>query len=363
MTTPQHDAHPRAFGLLLALLAGKGCEGSDVLCRMTDRDWQEFVDLATDRHKVVPLITQALPASQLPEGIAETLDARTQQNAFSVLNQVACTRSILDAMSDAGLEPTVLKGWPLSEDLFGSSSLRQARDIDLILPSSDVRKAAGTLQDLGYDASRDHPELMRALGTDALTAERNNLSFTHALSGLLVELHWRCHQFSGWPELFGQPENTRLQQTSAGPVRVPTEQANLLYLSVHGSLHRWGRLKWLCDIAALAQRRGVAQLEHDLTFARKLGAERPLSLALTLAGRLLEAPCPADLLECETWLERKCIEEILRPEPVPASLAHRAKFYAMTLALAQGTQQRLGILRYRLWGKNRLGLQNLWKSA
>jgi len=71
MTTPQPDAHPRAFSLLLALLAGKSCEGSDVLCRMTDRDWQEFVDLATHRHKVVPLITQALPASQLPKCIAE----------------------------------------------------------------------------------------------------------------------------------------------------------------------------------------------------------------------------------------------------------------------------------------------------
>ncbi|MEM7213337.1 MAG: nucleotidyltransferase family protein [Pseudomonadota bacterium] len=330
---------------------------------MTSSDWEAFAALATTRHKVAPLVSQHLAGMQAPAFVVEHLAAAAQRNAMVVLQQVAHTRAVLDAFRAEAMSATVLKGWPLSEDLFGSSSLRQARDIDLILDDSEIPRATEMLLSLGFSASSGDGANAQSLKSASLFEERNNLSFSHAATGVLIELHWRCHQFYGWPELFRGGKNTHIQTTSVGPVRVPTEQANLVYLSVHGSLHRWARLKWLCDIAVLAKRRGPIQLEQDLEFARELGAGKSLALGLSLSARLLGSPRPPSLRSDVAWLERTAIEEINREEEIPSGLAHRAKFYAMTLALAESMRQRLGVLRYRFWGKPRLALNRLRTSA
>lgn len=365
-SSPPFPDGPIALRLLIRLL-GAQIKGSDapieLASRMSDRDWDAFLRLALERHKTAPLISAAIATLSPPGYITEACASATEANAIRVLHQISDTRTILIALQHEGVEALVLKGWPLSEDLFGSTGLRQARDIDLMVAPEDLPVAAEALLGAGFEASRDHPEHFRLLGSAELKRERNNLTFTNPVHGSVVELHWRCHQFIDWPELFASGQNWRTQTTSAGPVSTPTEQANLIYLSLHGSLHRWSRLKWLCDIAALAWRRGEDQLTRDLELAASVDAYKPLALGLTLAARLFGSPCPNDLLRRTTWLERKCLEEITRPEAVPESLAHRMKFYAMTLALANDMPQRLAVLRYRFWGKRRLARADRREAA
>ena len=244
--------------------------------------------------------------------------------------------------------------------------MRQARDIDLILAADAMVDAADVLKGLGFAPAPDRLRRFRMIGTPALQAEKNNLCFESDDSDdseQLVELHWRCHQFAGWPEPFENGSNTRLQHTAAGALRVPDEQCNLIYLAIHGSLHRWSRLKWLCDIAALANRRGAEQLEKDMAFAESLGAGRPLELALFLGNVLFGSPAPETRYMQKPWLAERCLEEIARPEAVVKSLAERARFYSMCMTLAAGTRQRLGVLRYRLWGKPRLALAGLRQAG
>ncbi len=323
---------------------------------MTQRDWEAFVLLAVERHRVAPSVQTQLAEITPPERVQNLINAATQANALQVLQQIRALRVIRQAFEAADMAFVVLKGWPLAEQVFGNNSARQARDIDLLIDPTLIRPAAKVLNDLGYQPDQEHPEHFRMLGSKALMGEFNNLSFKNAETNLMVELHWRCHQFTGWPELFPNGHNLDVLQTSIGNVTVPAEQQNLLYLAIHGSLHRWARLKWLCDIAALAERRGVEQLGRDVEVAKSIGAARPLELSLYLAGLILNAPCPQTRFDGGSWLPRQCLSEIARAQAVPTGISQRLKFYTMMLTLAEGAGQHLGVFRYRLWGKNRLAL-------
>lgn len=357
------NSWPKALRFLTLVLAGRREEIDAFAPALDEQDWRDFLHLAQDRHKVVALVADRLSGHDLPKHVSEFLSSAAQLNAMTVLKQIACTGEIAKAFQATGIEVTVLKGWPLSEDLFGTASMRHSRDIDLILAAGSVVPAADILQDLGFSPVPDGLRRFRMIGTPVLEAEMNNLSFRSDDGEQLVELHWRCHQFAGWPELFENGSNTRLQATAAGTLRVPDEQCNLVYLAVHGSLHRWSRLKWLCDIAALASRRGPKQLEQDVAFASELGAGRPLELALFLSNSLFGSPSPETRYLSRPWLAERCLDEIARPDAVVKSLAERARFYSMCMALAAGTRQRLGVLRYRLWGKHRLALADFRQAG
>lgn len=330
---------------------------------MTDRDWEQFLFQAIERHRVAPLLHAKLMDFELPERVLGVLDEAVHANALQVLQQVAALRSIRRTFSEKGLAFAALKGWPLAEQLFDNNSARQARDIDLLIEPSLIQPAADALTELGFLPDTQHPEHFRMLGSSALMNEFNNLSFMNAEKGLAVELHWRCHQFAGWPELFEDGQNLLSLETSIGALAVPTEQKNLFYLAIHGSTHRWARLKWLCDIAELARRRGMDQLQRDIAAATELGASKPLELGLYLSSQILGTPCPRTRFNPNSWLPRQCLSEISRSEAIPGSIPHRLKFYAMMMSLAEGPWQTIGIVRYRLWGKNRLAVADLRRAA
>ena len=321
---------------------------------MTINDWKQFLFLAVERHRIAPLVAGKLAHIDPPAEIRELITSAGKTNAMQVLQQMVSLQKIQASFAASGIRFGVLKGWPLAENLFENSSARMARDIDIIVEPDLLTAAARLLESLGYQAEPAHPEHHRMIDTAALTEEFNNLSFVHPDNAQLLELHWRCHQFKGWPELFGNWRNLVEVETSIGKLTTPTEQANLVYLSIHGSLHRWSRLKWLLDIAMLARRRGEAQLQTDLTFASEMNAAAPLELGLYLSANLFGTPCPETRFNSNSWLPKRCLEEISRPEAVPTGFTHRLKFYAMMLCMAEGLSQRLGIVRYRLWGKNRL---------
>lgn len=363
MTVKEVAEWPRPLRMLTHVQSEDVEEASKLKQAMTVRDWQAFLFLAVERHRVAPLVQLKLADLEPPEFVLEHLDEAVHTNALQVLLQVAALRSVRNAFSERKLAFAVLKGWPLAEQLFDNNSARQARDIDLLIAPSLIQPAAEALIELGFVPDQQHPEQFRMLGSPALMDEFNNLSFTNSDTNLTIELHWRCHQFTGWPKLFDDGQNLEKLETSIGALTVPSEQTNLIYLAIHGSMHRWARLKWLCDIAELARRRGSVQLEHDVATAKESGASRPLELGLYLAGLILGSPCPTTRFTQNSWLPRQCLGEIARPEAIPGSIAHRLKFYAMMMSLAEGPAQTLGVFRYRVWGKNRLAVADLRRAA
>jgi putative nucleotidyltransferase-like protein len=70
----------------------------------------------------------------------------------------------------------------------------------------------------------------------------------------------------------------------------------LIVLCVHGSKHVWEELKWVCDVAELL--RSHQHLDWDRIFSNASAwrCRRLVSMGLSLAYRLLDAPLPGAVL-------------------------------------------------------------------
>jgi hypothetical protein len=116
---------------------------------------------------------------------------------------------------------------------------------------------------------------------------------------VIVELHWRIvsrhFAFSLDPQCLWK----RIEPLSLEGTTVPnlaTEDL-LLILCAHGAKHGWSRLIWICDVAELIRAHPALNWGQVMGHARRLGGERMLLLGLRLAGDLLGARLPIEVLD------------------------------------------------------------------
>jgi hypothetical protein len=68
-------------------------------------------------------------------------------------------------------------------------------------------------------------------------------------------------------------------------------------ISIHGAKHFWERLMWISDIAAMVHNCPELNWMAVRKYATKVGAERMVRVALSLAERLLGVAVPAEFRE------------------------------------------------------------------
>jgi hypothetical protein len=196
--------------------------------------------------------------------------------------------AILAALDAQGLPALPYKGPALAAAVYGSPTLRQPGDLDLLVPDACLAGARAVLLDRGY---RD------ALAGVAPEARVSH--YQHAMvrdrDGIRLELHWAFA-----PRYFGfrlpvaavarEPLVLHGRRVAAiAPVDL------LVVLAVHGGRHLWGRLAWVCDVAELLRARPDLDGAATLARAEALGARRMLLVALALARDLLGAALPGPL--------------------------------------------------------------------
>ncbi|MFQ5565843.1 MAG: nucleotidyltransferase family protein [Paracoccaceae bacterium] len=361
---------PRPLIVLCALLAGKPDMAKAAATPMTDAEWDGFTDLAIDRHRVAPAIAEAARASSvaLPGPVLQTIRAEARANGFAALAQKSESLRLAGMLEAVGVRAIWLKGWSLAEQLYGAPGLRHSNDIDFLVAPGERIAAARCLAGSGFVPAGEHRLRGRLFALPAVEAECKDMQYIHPESGLVVELHWRTSHFRSWPEFRDLDEAPVALPGVAGPasILVPGPLGQLVYLSGHGQQHLFGRLKWLLDIARLADLRGPARLADDLGEAETAGAGRAVRLALHLAHRVFAANVPGaarDLPRSEARWAGEFLAEIADPGAAPGRPRARLGFYRWHLRMAETPAQFAGVLRYALWRRLRLGLAGLTHSA
>ena len=322
---------PRPLALIIALMRerrasdveGKGSAEIARLARgMGASDWDVFAELAIKRHRIAPVILPSLKrlAAEVPGGVPGAIRGRIEEavhrNALVALVQISEARRIREALAIEGLELSIFKGWPLAERLHGGAAERHAGDMDLLVPEDRVADSRRVLEGIGFDVSAHTAKFrrrLRGLDNPQLIRACKDIEMVRRATGVTVELHWRMLNYHGWPVFLDRPGALSVQETQAGPILVPNDQTNLMYLSTHGALHLWSRLKWLDDIAVLARQRGPEGLAADLEVARETGVTRPVVFALSLAYRLFDSPVPAGLETAPAGLENWTLARLRNP--------------------------------------------------
>lgn len=322
-------------------------------------DWDALPGLAIAQHLVAPTAAPALAQlgravpGAVPEAVQDALDMAAQRATAAVLAQMAQTRRITTALAPLGIEPAVLKGWPLGALYQGGAALRHSGDLDLMIRYRDLGPALGVLADLGYAPLPGHAGIAALAGRRVLERAEKDIELYGPAAGVGVELHWRAFRFRAWPDPLTAPDALARRDTPSGTVLCPTDRTNLVLLTIHGLIHRWYKLKWLVDIDRLVRHRGPDALAADLAWAGTIGAHGQAALGLRLAARLLGTPLPRDLpvqADGTRRLERAMLGSIRHGgaagDGLTARIAHRLSPLLAsralggpgTLALAYGTR-------------------------
>lgn len=269
-------------------------------------------------HGILPLAARNLRAAgaTLPADVARALGEREQVLREEGLRNALTVERLLAAAERAGVEVTLLKGASLALDVYADPLLRSQGDVDVLVDQRDVRALLRAAVEAG---------LVEAEGALPLWWHRSthfHVKLAPALALLKeVEVHWRLHH----PALLlcVAPEALRARRVavSAGKrrafsldpldrflhlvthlashwVRLPAEPDGALLAAWLGAERPRVRLKWLVDLAALAERLAVTTEPAALAErADEWGARRQLAfVARTLRGALAPSPAADRLL-------------------------------------------------------------------
>ncbi len=304
------------------------------------------------RHRLVPHLCRELLGGEaaLGEEARRQVGEVERRTARRARLQAAELARLTGALEERGIGVLALKGPELAVEVFGDVTRRWCRDLDLLVRRRQVGAAARALLELGYEW--ELPAAFRfesRLGRAYLAHGAGQVTFRHAETGILVEIHWKLAH----PEVelpLGEDRlwaGTRRLEVDGGRVATLARPALLVYLCHHGSRHRWRRLHWLADVAGLARVYGEGDWREAVELAGETGVGPALGLAATLAEELLGAPVPAPLAGRGEWLVRgRRLAREVRPQILDPAI-RSVRFESVR------ARQRWGLALQRRW-RNRL---------
>jgi Uncharacterised nucleotidyltransferase len=280
-------------------------------------DWDVVLDEAV-RHGLIPLLYRQTPALHAP---GSALDRLEREFAVVAQRSLALTAELVGVMRmfrTAGVSATPFKGPALAAAVYEDVTLRQFRNLDILLHRADVAAAERVLVRLGY---RPQPS-----SRSARVYQRGET---------IIDLHWAIA-----PRCFGSRSSVaglwvRRRPLTLGELRlpIPAPEDHLLLLALHAGQHVWGRIGWLADVAELLERH--PGLDHAAVRyeARRHGIERLVRLGLGLAHALVDAPLSREVV---AWVRRDrgldrlirhvCVRR-LRPAAASPGLVEAAGFH------------------------------------
>jgi hypothetical protein len=245
----------------------------------------------------------------VPAGPRDVLRDEFRQNAALNLLRTGELLRLLASFRARGIAALPFKGPTLAVYAYGSLTLRQFIDLDLLLRPADLIVGQEVLLAEDYTPALALPPARQADYLHSI----GQAPFYRRRDASLVELHARVtprhfHFPLGVEELWERAESLPLQGEA---VPVLSAEDLLLVLSVHGAKHLFACLGWISDLAALLLNHPELDLALALDRARKARCERLLLLGLRLGYDLLQASPP------------EVVDRGLRADPVASALAVR----------------------------------------
>ena len=235
-----------------------------------------------DQHGVLPLLAGALSAASIP---SEMVQSRAREIAFRNLALAAELVKVLAALRDRGIQSLAYKGPALGQQLYGDMTLRQFRDLDILVAPEDVLRTRNDLCQLGYqEAEPFSASLLRKN-----IASQCEWQMTGTNSRTLIELHWALFpRYASFDISVTELNQASVAIKIAGePVRALDLPHLALVLSAHGTKHFWYRLGWLVDFALVLRDYPDGDAEKLLQDAARRGMTRILLTSAALAKRVL----------------------------------------------------------------------------
>lgn len=280
------------------------------------------LQFVVERHRVTFLLHHALHVSGScnDERFLSDLAGIVQGKARQVLRQRAAGARVQALLADRGIASVEIKGWQLGHLLYGEETLRQSRDVDVLLRPDQVAEAVEATAQAGYTNMRGRP--LKAGVAQAILRFHREVEVRDPSSGVIVELHSRSL------------ENPPAGWSDATMLEAQLDLSNphyVLYLTLHGAGSNWKRLKWLADLAMIVQRVEKDVMHQVLHLARRFQCLPAIAASLRACGMIWGEDLVEDwLAAAESHLDEERVQAHLRR--FDAALNRETPLSAMELA-------------------------------
>lgn len=251
----------------------------------------EKISMLAYTHGVYPLFYHALLeyASDLID--QEMKDAMTYWFQSIKATNEMMTNELLyltKLLEEHDIEVLSFKGPVLAEMAYGDISLRQYRDLDILVHRHHVYKAGLLLTDNHYVSKKS----LVFFKNKAMLDINSDLPLYNKNKQVMLEIHWKLF----WQFYQIKFETEDIWKSSyicdLQNHQIKTLQPDILlpYLCAHGSKHRWERIEWLVDIDRLV-RSDIEMNWNKITYiAKQSHTMTQLLLGLSLANELFHTP-------------------------------------------------------------------------
>lgn len=260
-------------------------------------DWPWILAMAR-LHGVGPLLCSHLNANfpdRLEQAPLEHLRKSFQvdlRRSFLISQELLV---ILELFSMNEIPALPYKGPVLAAAEYGNVAHRPCCDLDILVHRGDLARARDVLIARGYVPEHQ----LTPLHERAWLRARNDINLRRPDLDIVVELHWevvprRLGVRFDDDRLWAQPQTVRI---GGRDVQTLSAENLLLVLCVHGSKHRWTRLVWIRDLAAIVSNHPHMNWPDLFREARRMGVERMLAVGLHLASDVTGCDLPDDVRE------------------------------------------------------------------
>jgi hypothetical protein len=262
----------------------------------TEEEFHAWLDL-TDiegpidegTYRTLPMLWSNLARLGLAHPLLPRLKGVFRNSWVTSTRQLALTSDLIRAFESEGIRTMVSKGLPLALLFYDKPALRPMNDIDIIVPSTELRRATRLLEEKGFLASRRNWEIETAL--------RHALMHRHPKHGE-VDLHWHL--------LFELPRHKVDQHFWSGavPIRIgeaetlrPSTSDMLLHVLIHGV--RWNLsppMRWIPDALMILRSDDAIDWDRIARFARANRMAGRVALGLSFLRDRFEAAIPREII-------------------------------------------------------------------
>jgi hypothetical protein len=262
---------------------------------------------------------------------------------------------VLNALSDAGFVPMLLKGWALPDGYGGRAWLRARFDLDLLVPEERFASAVRLFEDHGFSRAFDVEHGDQRIG------DRHAVGFSGP-GGLDVDLHRRALPTinqRGAEDPFWRA--ARPMALGEAQCLVP-DRADLLLMTIE---HAWrwnpadSGVRWVADAVVLLREREPFDWDRLVAMSERYWFEALVDDALSYLARAYGTPYPDSvrrrLKDAPRWA---LIEAGARARP-PAQLSRRERIAlwlgdAVRSSLEPGSRLSPGALVHAAAGHTRV---------
>jgi hypothetical protein len=286
----------------LLLCAGRTCSNLDVTGPVRDLvhrglDWAYLMRCVFQHDMtpfVYPVLSEVCPEA-VPGPIMTRLSEQYHGHARRNLFLTGELLRLMDLFQTEGIPVVPFKGVTMLASVYGDVAAREIDDLDILVRKQDVLKAKAVLAAQGYKSTIRLTPAQEA----ALLDSHFEWLFARDDEKVHVDLHWAITPAYLSFTLDLDRLEGRLMPVSLNGREVPTLSPEDLLVLVcgHGTKHRWPILKMVCDVAKLVGRERRLDWTNVMRQAEAMGCVRMVLLGLVLAGSLLKARVPDEVLQ------------------------------------------------------------------